>query len=193
MIRFWNSLSSWSLTSVFGSGIGCVPFPGLAASCSDSPVDADSPWQHQTWQILAEIIWELRGTNSLISLYPVLSGLGTWKEGKVRESGKMEQDLCPLLSTLTPTLKPRCGSLSGKYVTPSPPSTVCWIPIWYETISFYRVYHTSGLQEGQYLAMISWKCTQHIIFSQNSSKWEEKVANFNKYTVCRGRHQTVSQ
>lgn len=98
--------------------LSAFPFRALLLSGATPPFDTDSPWQHQAWQILAEIVGELSGTNSLISLYPVISWLETWKGRKVRESGKMEQDLCPLLSTPARAPQPRLGLLSGKYVTP---------------------------------------------------------------------------
>lgn len=98
--------------------LSAFPFRALLLSVATPPFDTDSPWQHQAWQILAEIVGELSGTNSLISLYPVISWLETWKGRKVRESGKMEQDLCPLLSTPARAPQPRLGLLSGKYVTP---------------------------------------------------------------------------
>lgn len=96
--------------SLPASGIGRFPFSGLV-----TPVfDADGRWQHQSWQILAAIVGELSGTNSLISPHPVVSWLETRKGGKVRESGKMEQDLCPLLSGPGRAPQPQLGSHSGK-------------------------------------------------------------------------------
>lgn len=54
----------------------------------------------------------------MVSLYSLLSSLKTQIRGKMRESGKIVVDLCPFLSTLTLTLKPRRSlPVPGNYVT----------------------------------------------------------------------------
>lgn len=96
--------------------------------------DADSRWQRQSWQILAEMVGELNGTNSLISPYPVPSWLETWKR---RKSGRMRKNGAGLLPfTFLCSSSPT--ALAGKYVTPLTSSGSVLNPHQYGTTKFFR-------------------------------------------------------